>query len=153
MGSTTTTTCSKLELDPELDLPSGVFGLRNWSEATMNWDRVEGSWREFKGKAKSQWGALTDDELTRIGGQRDQLVGKLQDRYGYSKDRARQEIERWLDRVDQGSGRPNPGTIKGAMEVVGNLNSALQKSLKDNPRETLAVAAIAGFLLGVLWRM
>lgn len=119
----------------------------------MNWDRIEGSWMEFKGKARSQWGELTDDELTRIGGQRDQLVGKLQERYGYSKDRAKQEIERWLDRVDQDSERPGAGTLDGAMEVVGNFNSALQKSLKDNPRESLAVAAVVGFVLGALWRI
>jgi uncharacterized protein YjbJ (UPF0337 family) len=118
----------------------------------MNWDRVEGSWREFKGWAKSQWGALTDDELTRIGGQRDQLVGKLQERYGYSKDRAKQEIERWLDSVGPVAKRPGAGTLDGAMEVVGNFNSALQKSLRDNPRESLAVVAVVGFVLGALWR-
>ena len=70
----------------------------------MDWDRIEGSWKQFRGKAKSQWGALTDDELTRIAGKQDQLIGKLQERYGYSRDRARGEVERWA----LGTGRPKP---------------------------------------------
>lgn len=63
----------------------------------MNWDRVEGNWKEFKGKAKEKWGKLTDDDLTVIEGKRDQLEGLLQNRYGYEKDKARAEINTWLD--------------------------------------------------------
>lgn len=44
----------------------------------MNWDQIEGKWKEMKGKARSSWGELTDDELDQIGGKKDQLVGKLQ---------------------------------------------------------------------------
>ena len=73
----------------------------------MDWDRIEGSWKQFRGKAKSQWGALTDDELTRIAGKQDQLIGKLQERYGYSRDRARGEVERWANQLN-GFGRPMP---------------------------------------------
>ncbi len=63
----------------------------------MNWDRIEGNWKEFKGKVKQQWGDLTDDDLTVIEGNRDQLEGRLQERYGYAKDKARQEVNSWLD--------------------------------------------------------
>jgi uncharacterized protein YjbJ (UPF0337 family) len=65
----------------------------------MNWDRVEGNWKEFKGKAKSQWGDLTDDDLMAIEGRRDELEGRLQQRYGYAKDVARKEIDSWLGKV------------------------------------------------------
>ncbi|WGM40243.1 CsbD family protein [Caulobacter sp. NIBR1757] len=56
------------------------------------WDRIEGSWKQFTGKAKEQWGKLTDDDLTEIAGKRDQLAGKIQERYGYAKDKAEEEI-------------------------------------------------------------
>src|SRR6478752_8877289 len=52
----------------------------------MDWNRVEGNWKEVKGKVKEKWGKLTDDDLTAINGQRDQLEGRLQQRYGYAKD-------------------------------------------------------------------
>ncbi len=61
----------------------------------MNWDRIEGNWKQFTGKAKETWGQLTDDDLTKINGQRDQLEGLLQQRYGYAKDKAKEEVDRW----------------------------------------------------------
>ena len=62
----------------------------------MNWDRIEGNWKQFSGKVKEKWGQLTDDDMTTINGRREQLEGKLQDRYGYSKDQVRKEIDDWL---------------------------------------------------------
>jgi uncharacterized protein YjbJ (UPF0337 family) len=64
----------------------------------MNWDRIEGNWKQFTGKAKEQWGKLTDDELTKIKGNREQLEGMIQSRYGYAKDQARKEVDEWLNR-------------------------------------------------------
>jgi uncharacterized protein YjbJ (UPF0337 family) len=64
----------------------------------MDWDRIEGNWKEFKGKAKMQWGKLTNDDLDIIDGTRDQLEGRLQQHYGYAKDQARKEIDNWLSR-------------------------------------------------------
>ncbi len=61
----------------------------------MNWDRIEGNWKQFTGKAKEKWGQLTDDDLTQINGRRDQLEGMLQQRYGYAKDKAKEEVDRW----------------------------------------------------------
>jgi uncharacterized protein YjbJ (UPF0337 family) len=58
----------------------------------MNWDTVKGDWKQFSGKVKEQWGKLTDDEITQINGNRDQLEGKLQAKYGYAKDKAKQEV-------------------------------------------------------------
>ena len=59
----------------------------------MNKDEAGGNWKQFKGKVKEQWGKLTDDDMTIIEGKRDQLVGKIQERYGYQKDQA--ETKRW----------------------------------------------------------
>ena len=61
----------------------------------MNWDRVSGNWKQFRGKVKEQWGKLTDDDLTVIKGKRDQLEGKIQERYGYDKDRVKKEVDDW----------------------------------------------------------
>ena len=58
----------------------------------MNWDQIKGSWRQFTGKVKEKWGKLTDDDLTTIAGKRDQLLGALQERYGYDKERAEREL-------------------------------------------------------------
>ena len=64
----------------------------------MDWNRVEGSWKDMKGKVKEQWGKLTDDDLTIINGQRDQLEGKIQERYGIAKDRAKEQVDAWWAR-------------------------------------------------------
>jgi uncharacterized protein YjbJ (UPF0337 family) len=61
----------------------------------MDWNRVEGNWKQAKGKVKEQWGKLTDDDLTFIAGKRDQLEGKIQERYGIQRDIARKQIDEW----------------------------------------------------------
>ena len=61
----------------------------------MNKDQADGNWKQFKGKVKEQWGKLTDDDLTVVEGKRDQLVGKIQERYGYQKDQAEKELNEW----------------------------------------------------------
>jgi len=63
----------------------------------MNEDRISGNWKQFKGKVKEKWGDLTDDDMTVVEGKRDQLVGKIQERYGYEKDRAEKEVQEWED--------------------------------------------------------
>ena len=61
----------------------------------MNWDQVEGKWKQLKGSFKDKWGKATDDELTRLGGKKDQLVGHLQEKYGRSRDQAEKDLEEW----------------------------------------------------------
>lgn len=61
----------------------------------MNWDRIEGNWKQLKGEAKRQWGKLTDNDLDVIEGHRDKLVGKLQERYGIAKDEAERKVDSW----------------------------------------------------------
>jgi uncharacterized protein YjbJ (UPF0337 family) len=61
----------------------------------MNWDRISGDWKQFKGSVKEQWGKLTDDDLTLVEGKRDQLVGRIQNRYGIAKDEAERQVTDW----------------------------------------------------------
>ena len=61
----------------------------------MNWDIVEGNWTQFKGKVKEKWGKLTDSDISRLSGKKDQFLGVLQERYGYSKDQAEREADEW----------------------------------------------------------
>lgn len=63
----------------------------------MDWDRIEGNWKQFTGKAKQKWGKLTDDDLDVVAGNREELEGRIQERYGKSKDEARREIDQWKD--------------------------------------------------------
>jgi uncharacterized protein YjbJ (UPF0337 family) len=67
----------------------------------MNWDVLKGQWKQMTGKLKSKWGKLTDDDLTLIGGKKDELLGKLQERYGYSKDQAEKEGDDFLASMGQ----------------------------------------------------
>jgi uncharacterized protein YjbJ (UPF0337 family) len=61
----------------------------------MNWDRIQGDWKQVTGKAKEQWGKLTEDDFTVVAGRRDQLAGKIQERYGVAKDEAENQIAAW----------------------------------------------------------
>jgi uncharacterized protein YjbJ (UPF0337 family) len=63
----------------------------------MNWDRIEGNWKQFKGQAKRKWGELTDDDLDKLAGRRDELIGKIQERKGIARDKAEQEVKEWAD--------------------------------------------------------
>jgi uncharacterized protein YjbJ (UPF0337 family) len=65
----------------------------------MNWDRIEGNWKEIQGQAKQQWGKLTNDDLAIINGRREELEGTLQNRYGYAKDAVIIEVDNWLGRM------------------------------------------------------
>jgi len=61
----------------------------------MNWDRIEGNWKQVIGKAKAQWGKLTDDDLDVVAGRREQLAGRIQERYGIAKDEVEKQIADW----------------------------------------------------------
>jgi len=62
----------------------------------MNWEQIEGQWLQLAGKAKSQWGKLTDDDLADVAGKKDQLIGKLQVRYGILKEVAEKQVSTWI---------------------------------------------------------
>ena len=64
----------------------------------MDWNRIEGNWKQLKGKIKTQWGKLTDDDLDVIAGKRDQLLGRIQERHGIAKDEAERQVETFENR-------------------------------------------------------
>jgi uncharacterized protein YjbJ (UPF0337 family) len=74
---------------------------RAWASSirrvVVDWNRIEGSWKQLTGRIKERWGDLTDDDLDRIAGRRDQFEGLIQQRYGLTKDQARKQIEEWFD--------------------------------------------------------
>jgi len=61
----------------------------------MNSDQLKGKWKQLKGAAKERWGKLTDDDLNIIDGQSDQLVGKIQERYGVAREAAEKQVAEW----------------------------------------------------------
>jgi uncharacterized protein YjbJ (UPF0337 family) len=67
------------------------------TERAMDWNRIEGNWKEAKGKIKQKWGQLTDDDIAQVNGQRDQLEGRIQQRYGLAKDMVRKNVDDWLN--------------------------------------------------------
>ena len=69
----------------------------------MNWDRIEGDWKQLKGNVKVRWGKLTDDQLDVIAGKRDVLAGKIQEAYGISKDEAEKQLTEWQERQKEES--------------------------------------------------
>ncbi len=69
----------------------------------MNWNQIEGRWDQLAGQVKSQWGKLTDDDLKNIAGKRQQLVGKLQERYGILKGDLEKQVNEWIGRL-----KPDP---------------------------------------------
>ena len=66
----------------------------------MNWDQLEGKWRQLKGQARVKWGKLTDDDLEMAGGHKDKLIGLIQKRYGVAKEQATLEADEWIGSVE-----------------------------------------------------
>ena len=66
----------------------------------MNSDQWQGKWKQLTGQVKEQWGKLTDDDMTQIGGNRDQLLGKIQERYGIAREEARRQVEQFEETIE-----------------------------------------------------
>lgn len=69
----------------------------------MNWDRIEGNWKQLKGKVNEKWGKLTDDHLDVVAGKREQLAGKIQEVYGIGKDEANRQIDEFAESMREDS--------------------------------------------------
>jgi uncharacterized protein YjbJ (UPF0337 family) len=79
----------------------------------MNWDQIEGKWKQYSGRFREKWGKLTDNDWTVVGGKKDQLVGRIQERYGIAKEQAQKEVDDFARAMEaEGSGAPEeiPGT-------------------------------------------
>jgi uncharacterized protein YjbJ (UPF0337 family)/ElaB/YqjD/DUF883 family membrane-anchored ribosome-binding protein len=141
----------------------------------MDWNRVEGNWKQLRGGVKEKWGKLTDDDLTAISGRRDELEGKIQERYGYTKDRVRKEIDDWRRSVesDVGSGDTTAAleSIRADLESLASTVSRIagdqlgrvqdkaiakanqaEDAIRQNPLTAIGIAFGFGFLYGVMTR-
>jgi uncharacterized protein YjbJ (UPF0337 family) len=67
----------------------------------MNWDRIEGNWKQMTGKAREKWGKLTDSDFETIAGKKDQLAGRIQERYGIAKDEAERQADEWAQSLKE----------------------------------------------------
>ena len=74
----------------------------------MNWDQIEGSWKQLKGAAKVKWGKFTDDDMEVLAGKRDLIVGKVQERYGIAKADAEKQVEEWSKAVKHAAAEAAP---------------------------------------------
>jgi uncharacterized protein YjbJ (UPF0337 family) len=136
----------------------------------MDWNRIEGNWKQMKGTVKEKWGKLTDDDLTLINGRRDQLEGKIQERYGFAKDQARKEIEDWYRSVESDLAeqieamRADIQTLTSSVARIANkqigraqdraieaANDA-DDAIRRNPLSAVAIALGLGFVYGVFTR-
>ena len=143
----------------------------------MNWNQVEGNWKQVRGNAKRQWGKLTDSDLTAIAGRREELEGKIQERYGYTKDRVRKEIEVWydslrseldqsreqwadqletiradLERLTSTVSRVANTQIGRAQDTAQDVAEQAEEAVRRNPASALAIAFGVGFLFGTFTR-
>jgi uncharacterized protein YjbJ (UPF0337 family) len=98
----------------------------------MNWERMEGNWTEFQGKVLQQWSKLTSDDLNQVKGRRDALLGKLQQRYGITRDAAEHRVEDWMHRI----GKQTGAAIEGAESMHGAYKHWLERMM-DMQRQSI----------------
>jgi uncharacterized protein YjbJ (UPF0337 family) len=143
----------------------------------MDWNRVEGNWKQLRGRAKEKWGKLTDNDLTAIGGRREELEGRIQERYGYAKDRVRKEIDDWyrstalvanddteeladqieairtdIQSLTSTVGRIANKQLSRAQDKAVEAASNAEDAIRQNPVSAVAIAAGLGFLFGIFTR-
>jgi uncharacterized protein YjbJ (UPF0337 family) len=83
-------------LRPSITTTHPRDALHSEQERAMNRDRIEGNWKQLKGKIKQQWGRLTDDDLDVIDGKRDELAGRVQKAYGVTREEAEKQVTEWM---------------------------------------------------------
>jgi len=93
----------------------------------MNWSQFEGRWNDVKGQVKERWGRLSDDDLTRVEGKRDRLVGLIQQKYGIAKERAEDEINDWATKAQGMFERAKEGLQQGYQSVREGYDTATEK--------------------------
>lgn len=106
----------------------------------MNWDQIAGEWRNLKGEVREQWGVLTDDELERIGGNKDQLVGTIQARYGVAKEEAERQVTEFARRAGSMRNRVRAKGEKQRHEREEGRESSTTSSSALRPLTYLGVA-------------
>lgn len=121
----------------------------------MDWNRISGLWTEYQGVAKANWGRLTDNDITAISGSRELLIGKLQTRYGLTKEQAEEQVDNWVTTLALQATKPLAEAaeyMSGPANYAANaLKEAANKSISENKALVFSVTAIACFILGYSW--
>lgn len=125
-----------------------------------NWTSIQGHWNEYKGHIKEKWGKLTDDDLMRIGGNRDQLIGILQQRYGMAKDRIEEQVDEfassagsWVQQaktkvVNKVADMAEPVTQYWKQHNAGEMVNDLKDLINRYPIHSTLVGLGVGYLVG-----
>jgi len=117
----------------------------------MNWDIVEGDWKQFGGKAKQQWARLTDDDIQLIDGNRRQLEGKIQARYGWAKDQVVDQVDRWLGR-SAGDEQVIAAKAREVGDTAQERYDSTLDAIRRDPLKGMAIAAGIGFVGAIILR-
>ena len=137
----------------------------------MNWDRVEGNWKQLSGQARTQWGKLTDDQLSATGGSMDALIGKIQEVYGIARDVATKQVRDWsetlhemnlpaeldqakarIERELDSAGRTASQWATEASDTAREQADQLSHRIVERPLAAIGVAFAVGLVLGRLVR-
>lgn len=125
-----------------------------------NWTSIQGNWNQYKGQVKEKWGKLTDDDLMRIGGSRDQLIGILQQRYGMAKDRVEEQVEEftshagsWIQQAKEKvaskvADMAEPVTDYWRSHNAGEMVNDLKSLINRYPVQSTLVGLGVGYLVG-----
>src|SRR4029077_6014831 len=114
----------------------------------MNSDVLEGRWQKLKGEVRSRWGKLTDDDIEKIGGNKDKLIGAVQERYGYIWDEARQMVDRYLDESGDLKTRATEALkAVASKDNLRKLTSDVAELVRRYPIPSLFIGLGIGFLL------
>lgn len=104
----------------------------------MNWEQVEGEWKQVKGAVKSKWAKLTDDDMQNVAGKKDNLVGKIQERYGILKDEAEKQVDEWITKLDYKMGAATDKAknasdqARGDAEIQAGVRGDANRNVKRN---------------------
>ncbi len=114
----------------------------------MNSDVFAGKWKQIQGSAKQRWGDLTDDDLKKVEGHMDRFVGVIQEKYGYSRERAEAEVDQFLKRFDDVLPGSETGVTDNLQETVGEASMRMRESAGELPtkaRQSVAENRLAFF--------
>ena len=114
----------------------------------MNQDIFQGKWKKIKGRIKEEWAGLTDDDLDKVEGKAEQLVGVLQEKFGYTKEKANESLQDFLKKISKELDI-NPYTFTDISKKYLNF---LEQEIKNNPIQSIVLSFTIGFIVDRLFR-
>jgi uncharacterized protein YjbJ (UPF0337 family) len=98
----------------------------------MNWDRIQGEWKQLTSQVKTKWAKLTDDDMAMMGAKKDELVGKIQERYGILRDEAEKQVDEWMSKLpSHGDAKHAQGQAQMAGDHVKAAGDTVKQAGKD----------------------